>query len=35
MTDFHTNRESLKEQDLYDAGLLVYKLIEEESHLGE
>ena len=35
MTDFHTSRESLKEQDLYDAGLLVYKLIEEESHLGE
>ena len=35
MTDFHTSRESLKEQDLYDAGLLVYKIIEEESHLGE
>lgn len=32
MTDFHTNKESLKEQDLYDAGLLVYKIIEEESH---
>ncbi len=34
MTDFHTNKESLKETDLYDAGLLVYKIIEEESHLG-
>ena len=34
MTDFHTNKESLKESDLYDAGLLVYKIIEEESHLG-
>lgn len=35
MTDFHTNKENLKEQDLYDAGLLVYKLIEEESHLNK
>lgn len=32
MTDFHTNNESLKEQDLYDTGELVYRLIEEESH---
>mgnify|MGYP002516906636 CR=1 FL=1 len=35
MTDFHTNKENLKEQDLYDAGMLVYQIIAEESHLGK
>ena len=34
MTDFHTNRESLKEKDLYDAGELVYRLLEAESHFA-
>lgn len=34
MTDFHTNRESLREKDLYDAGELVYRLLEAESHFA-
>ena len=34
MTDFHTNRESLKEKDLYDAGELGYRLLEAESHFA-
>ena len=34
MTDFHTNRENLKEKDLYDAGELVYRLLEAESHFA-
>ena len=35
MTDFHTNKENLKEKDLYDAGELVYRIIEAESHFGK
>lgn len=34
MTDFHTNRESLKVKDLYEAGDLVYHIIEAESHFA-
>lgn len=34
MADFHTNKENLKEQDLYDAGELVYRIIEAESHFN-
>lgn len=34
MTDFHTNKENLKEKDLYDAGELVYRIIESESHFN-
>lgn len=34
MTDFHTNRETLKEKDLYDAGELVYRILEAESHFA-
>ena len=35
MADFHTNKENLKEKDLYDAGELVYRIIEAESHFGK
>ena len=31
MADFHTNRENLAEKDLYEAGELVYRLIEAET----
>lgn len=31
MTDFHTNRESLSEKDLYEAGELVYRIVEAET----
>lgn len=34
MADFHTNRENIKEKDLYDAGELVYRIIEAESHFA-
>ena len=34
MTDFHTNRELLKVKDLYEAGDLVYHIIEAESHFA-
>ena len=34
MTDFHTNRESIKEKDLYDAGEMVYRILEAESHFA-
>ncbi len=34
MKDFHTSRENLAEKDLYDAGGLVYRIIEAESHFS-
>ena len=34
ITDFHTNRESLTVKDLYEAGDLVYHIIEAESHFA-
>ncbi len=34
MKDFHTNKENLALKDLCDAGELVYRIIEAESHFG-
>ena len=34
MTNFHTNQEILAAQDLFDAGELVYRIIEAESHFS-
>lgn len=34
MTDFHTSKESLAEKDLYEAGELIYRIIEAESHFS-
>ena len=31
MTDFHTNKESLKEKDLYEAGDLVWQIINAQT----
>ncbi len=35
MTDFHTSEESLKEQDLYHSGELVYRMIEALPHFQQ
>ncbi|MEE3453610.1 M20/M25/M40 family metallo-hydrolase [Dialister sp.] len=34
MKDFHTNKENLALKDLFEAGELVYRIIEAESHFG-